>query len=58
MKVPFFNMTAGQMAKSKAMLGGFILLGLGGYLVAQAQYELGAGVIGNAIGLMGIRDAK
>lgn len=58
MKVPFFKMTAKEIAKSKAMLSGIGLIILGGYMIKQGMTEFGYGVILNGFGYIGIRDAK
>ena len=58
MKVPMFNLSGKEMAKSKAMLAGIGLIILGGYLIKQGNPELGYGIILNGFGYMGIRDAQ
>lgn len=42
--------------KSRAMLGGLLLIGLGVYLVIDGRTEVGMGAIANGMGIMGIRD--
>lgn len=42
--------------KSRAMLGGLLLVGLGVYLVIDGRGEMGMAAIANGMGIMGIRD--
>lgn len=52
------NMTAKQAIRSKGMIGGAIVLGLGLFLAYKGQYELAVAAVGNGLSLMGIRDAQ
>jgi len=54
----FKNMTAKQIATSKAMIGGIGLIVVGVYIVSKGDYALGAGQITMGLGIMGIRDAQ
>jgi len=58
MKIPMFKMSLSDQAKSKAMLSGWGLVCLGGYLIYTGKPEIGIGVIMNGYGYLGVRDAK
>lgn len=44
--------------KSKGMLGGLFLCGVGLYLLSVDNQDLGMIAIGNGFGILGIRDAQ
>ncbi len=54
MKIPGFRKTGGQIIKSKAMIGGCLMIGVGIYLLTQSQYTLGVGQLGIGLSIMGI----
>lgn len=53
-----FRTSTKDMVKSKAMLGGLLLVGLGVYLVVKGNTEQGMLAVGNGLGIMGIRDKQ
>ena len=54
----FKNMTAKESLKSKGMLAGYGLMGLGVYMIFDGQNEFGMGLIMTGLGIMGLRDSK
>ena len=47
-----------EQVKSKGMIGGYFMIGLGIWLLSQNHIELGLSQIGMGFGILGIRDAK
>ena len=47
-----------KVIKSKGMLGGFLLIGVGMYMISKGDFNTGMLAIGNGLGIMGIRDAQ
>jgi hypothetical protein len=58
MKVPFFNMTAGDQVKSKGMWAGWGCVGFGVYLMLNGSQEFGWGIALYGFSVLGLRDAK
>ena len=54
----FKNMTARQVATSKAIAGAVILVGAGGFIMFKGDYALGVATIGAGLSIAGIRDAQ
>ena len=47
-----------QSVRSKGMLGGYFMVGLGIYLISEGNVEQGLGTISMGFGILGIRDAQ
>lgn len=53
-----FNMNTKEIATSKGMFGGIVLIAAGAYMLWKGDGNLGIMAIGNGLGIMGIRDAQ
>jgi hypothetical protein len=59
MKIPMIKMKPGRAVKSKGMLAGLFMMGLGTYvMVIEKEFIMGQALLYVGLGITGIRDAN